>query len=217
LRIALGDHAQAQRDLETSLALSQRLGDDFGIVGAQIGLARLSVVQARFEDAAAHIQEVLSMPNAAGEDQNAQALWLWGLVQAERGDLEIGLTSATQALEMSRAAGLIVVEARCLRALGILHARAGDHLEAELSLRESIDLCIQVNAPYDQGLALLELGRMYLDVARMVSDAPAEWHAKALVVLHEAIDSFERLGAAHDLRTARTLLSQVPSNKVVAE
>ena len=117
---------------------SLRPGDEAVIV-AEIGLAQLAVIQSRFEDAASHIQVVLGMPDAAGEHQTAHALWLWGLVQAERGDHEGGLASTGQALEMARGARITATEANCRRALGILHARAGDHLAAEKLLRDNKD------------------------------------------------------------------------------
>jgi tetratricopeptide (TPR) repeat protein len=211
LRIALGEHAQAREDLEASLVLSRRLGDGYGTAAAEGGLAQLAVIQARFDDAASHIQVVLSMPDAAGEQQTAHALRFWGLVQAERGDVEAGLASAHQALELVHGAGLAGPEAECRRALGVLYARAGDHSEAEVLLRESIDLCIQVNAPYEQGLALLELGRMYCGLSCSDDGARAEWRAKALSALKEAVENFERLGAAYDLEVARSLLRRLPS------
>jgi tetratricopeptide (TPR) repeat protein len=215
LRIAMGDHVQARQGLKASLALGRRLGDDFGVVMAQVGLAQLAVIQSRFEDAASSIQAVLDMPDAAGKQQTAHALRLWGLVQAERDDLESGLASAERALALAQGAGLTATEADCRRVLGILRARAGDHLEAELQLHESIDLCNQVNAPYNKGLALLELGRMYLNLARTDGGAHTEWRAKALTALAEAVGYFDLLGAAHDLDLARALLRQIPSERTI--
>ena len=160
LRMAMGDHAQARKDLEVSWAISQRLGDDFGIALAEVGLGHLAVIQSRFEEAAAHVEVALDLLDDAGEEA-VQTRWLLALIQAEKGDLQAGLESAEQALQTARAAGLAEAEADCRRVMGVLRTRAGDYLEAEALLRESIDLWLQLNAPYGQGLALLELGRLY--------------------------------------------------------
>jgi predicted Ser/Thr protein kinase len=209
LRIAMGDHVQARKDLETGLAISQRLGDEFGIVLAEVGLAQLAVTQSRFEEAIAHIETVMGLSEAAGEHQIADARRLLALAQAGKGDLQTGLETAEQALEMAQTAGLAEMEADCRRVLGVLHARAGDYLEAEVLLHEAIDLCLQLNVPYGQGWALFELGRLYQNLAHIADPTQAEWRAKALTALGEAIEQFERLGAARDLQMVRATLSQL--------
>ncbi len=49
LRIAMGEHAQARLDLENGLALSQQLGEEFGIVLTKIGLAQLAIIESEFQ------------------------------------------------------------------------------------------------------------------------------------------------------------------------
>ena len=212
LRMAMGDHDQAQKDLETSLTISQRLGDDYGVVYAQVGLAHLAVTQSRFKEAAAHIEVALGLPDATGEDQAIYARWLWALIQAKEGDLQAGLESAEQALQMARQTGLAEAEADCRRVLGLLRARAGDYLEAEALLRESVDLCLQLKAPYGQGLALLELGHLYQGLARADDTARVEWRARALTALNQAAEQLEGLGAAYDLERARAALHQLKAD-----
>ncbi|MEE8391358.1 MAG: tetratricopeptide repeat protein [Anaerolineae bacterium] len=208
LRMVMGDHAQAREDLVTSRAISQRLGDDFGIALAEVELGHLAVIQSRFEEAAAHIEVAMGLLDATGEEA-IQARRLWALAQAGKGDLQTGLETAEQALEMAQTAGLAEMEADCRRVLGVLHARAGDYLEAEVLLREAVDLCLQLNVPYGQGRALFELGRLYQSLAHIADPAQAEWRAKALTALGEAIEQFEHLGAAYDLQMARAALSQL--------
>lgn len=206
LHMAMGDHDQAREDLEASLTISQRLGDDFGVVFAEIELGHLAVIQSRFEEAAAHIEMALELADAAGESEAIQARWLLALIQTERGDVQAGLKSAEQALQMAQTAGLTEAEADCRRVLGVLCARAGNYQRAEALLQEAVDLCLSLNAPYNQGLALLELGRLYRYLANdpvETDEARLEWRAKALTALDEAIEKFERLGAAHDLELAQ--------------
>ena len=107
LRIAMGEHAQARKDLETGLAISRRLGEEFGVAITIIGLAQLAVTQSHFEEAIAHIEKVMDLSNAVGEDQIIHARWLLALAQAGTGDLQTGLETAEQALEMARTSGPI--------------------------------------------------------------------------------------------------------------
>ena len=93
--------------------------------------------------------------------------------------------------------------------LGVLRGRAGDLVEGESLLRESVDLCVQANAPYGQGLALLELGRLYLRMAPSNVSDELEWHERTLRTLEEAAEQFERLGAAYDLDLTRSAIGQL--------
>jgi predicted ATPase/class 3 adenylate cyclase len=209
LRIAMGEHAQARSDLEAGLALSQQLGEEFGIVLAEIGLAQLAVIQSRFQDAVDYVEAVMDLAESAGDHQVAHAGWLLAQAQAGIGDLRAGTKTAQQALETARKAGITEMEADCRRVLGVLHAQAGDYLEAESLLRESVSLYLQLDAPYGRGLALFELGRLYRTLANVGHTARTEWRGKAVAVLSEATEQFERLGAAYDLRLAQAALSEL--------
>lgn len=207
LRQSMGKHQAARRDLETSLSIRQRLGDTWGIGHSQISLAQLAVVQGRFAEAAAHVEAALGLSDSLGAYE-IQARWILALIQAEE-DLQQGLTSAQEALRMARSAELTEEEADSRRVLGVLYARAGDYLEAEVLLRESVDLCLQLNAPYNKGLALLELGRLYGYLANSDGSGHNEWRVKALTVLSEASKQFETLGATYDLQLAQALSRQL--------
>jgi predicted ATPase/class 3 adenylate cyclase len=208
LRQWMGDHAAARGDLETSLSIRRRLGDAWGIGQTLGNLARLAVIQCHFGDAAAYLEEALSLSEALGAYE-AEVRWLLALVQAEE-DVQKGLESAQEALAIAQATEFTEAEVECRRVLGVLHARAGDYLEAEVLLRESVDLCIQLDTPYSQGLALSELGRLYAHLAGNGSSSQAEWHVKALTSYSEAVKIFQSLGAAHDLKMAQSALSQLP-------
>jgi predicted ATPase/class 3 adenylate cyclase/Tfp pilus assembly protein PilF len=217
LHMAMGDHAQAQQDLEASLDIRKRLGEDFGVVVAQIGLAHLAVIQGRFREAAELIQVALRAPDAAGEYQAIQARWLWALIQAELGDPQAGLETAEEALRMAREAGLTEAEADCRRALGTLRTRIGQTREAEAILQEAIDLYLQLNAPYGQALTLLELGRLYQSLAQAAdSSLRQEWQGKALTAFDNAIRHFESLGAAYDLQEAQAALNRLRAEIEIA-
>jgi predicted ATPase/class 3 adenylate cyclase len=217
LRLAMGDHAQARRDLEAGLALSQQLGEEFGIVLAEIGLAQLAVIQSRFEEAIDHIETVMDLAEAAGEHQLAHASWLLAQAQAGIGDLQIAAGTAQEALETARGAGLTELEADCHRVLGVLRAQAGDYLEAELLLHEALNLYLELDAPYGRGLALFELGRLYRTLANAGDSAQTEWRNKAVTVIGQATEIFEELGARYDLRLTKAALSELQAEVAAGE
>jgi predicted ATPase len=66
-----------------------------------------------------------------------------------------------------------------------------------------------LDAPYNRGLALLELSRLFEKRAHTDPPAGAQWREKALVALEEAVEAFESLGATYDLQVARALRSQL--------
>ena len=209
VRLAMGDHTQAQEDLGASLEISRRLGDNFGIVCAQLGLTLLAVTQNRFKDAAAHLEIAMDLLDGAVGDEAIQAHWLLALIQAENGDLQAGLKSAEQALQMAKDAGISEQDTECLRVLGALRARVGEYSQAEALFHESISLSSQRNDAYQKGLALLALGQMGQYLARPGSPGSAEWRAKAQATLDQAVKEFESLGAAHDLELAQAALHQL--------
>ena len=94
-----------------------------------------------------------------------------------------------------------------LRVLGILEAQVGQFSQAEGHLRESIELSIEHNVRYWQGLALLELGRLYQRQVQIDQAVAGDWRAKAQQSLNEAAEIFETLGAGHDLQLTRQALS----------
>jgi predicted ATPase len=209
LQIAMGDHHAARENLEHGLAIARRLRDEYGMVLIRIGLGQLALSRGRYREAIEHTDAALSLTAAAGVQQMAHARWIRAFALAKLGSLNEGLRCATDALEIAQQAGSAEAELNCRRILGQLRAQAGDYLEAETLLRESVNLCIQSNAVYERGLALLELGRLYSQLGTADGAIPDDWGARASSVIHESIGLLSSLGAVHDLAQARTLLAQV--------
>jgi predicted ATPase/class 3 adenylate cyclase len=209
LHMMMGEHDRAQEELEASLAISRRLGNDRGIAFAQVTLAHLAVIQSRFDEAAARAQAVLDLSDAAGERLVIVARWLQALIQAETDDLQKGLEIAEQTLRTAEEAGLTEEVVDCRRVLGKLHTRAGNYREAETLLRESVHLGLELDSPYAQAQALLELGYTYQRRASVADSNRHRWQDEAFSVLKESAELFERLGAARDLQKARAALSQL--------
>jgi predicted ATPase/class 3 adenylate cyclase len=214
LHTVMGNHETARQELESSLSIRQRLGDTWGTAQSHVNLAYLALVQARFDAAETHAQTTLILSQTIGSSAEIEvpARWCLALVQAEHGQLEAGLQSARQAVEMARSAGFLEGETDSLRVLGSLNARAGHYTQAETFLRNSIKLSSQQKMRYRHGLALLELGSVYLSRFRIDEANRDQWQAQALDTLNEAVRQFESLGAAHDLHLAQTVLTQLQSD-----
>jgi predicted ATPase/class 3 adenylate cyclase/Tfp pilus assembly protein PilF len=197
LRMAMGQHKASLQDLESSLGIFERLGDAWGAAQVHVGMARLALIQSRFADAIAHADAGLRMIDTAGA-YGVEARWIMALGLAET-DFSRGLSEAEAALHAAQETNLPELEADCRRALGMLYARAGNYLQAESLLRESIDICLRANMPHARGLALAELGKVYANSARQQTERE-DWSARALSTYHEAAEQFRQLGAAYDLR-----------------
>ena len=63
-----------------------------------------------------------------------------------------------------------------------------------------------MNVPYGESLSLLELGRLYAAMASSGDDTLTQWRVKAMDILVQAADKFEKLGARYDLSLAQALL-----------
>jgi class 3 adenylate cyclase/tetratricopeptide (TPR) repeat protein len=209
LHIGMGNHKQAHQDYETSLAISKHIGDSTGIGCCQIGLAHLAFIQSRLEDAKRHIHEAQEQAESLGEDHFLHLLLIQARIHAETGEFQPGFELASQVLQMAQASGLSEEEVDAYRILGILHTRSADYDRSERLLRQSLELAQQRRNPYQQGVALFELGRLYELQSREHSLHRDKFLQKAEEVLIGAIDAFEQLGAAYDLQMAQLLLQQI--------
>ena len=210
LNMYLGKHEEALQDLNQGLSIRTRLGDNWGIAQSRVNLAHLALVQSDFEQAATHAKTALSLSESLGSAEiQTHARWIVALVQADTGQLQDALLTAGEALEMAQSAAFLEKEIECLRVLGVIQARSQRFDEAETTLRRSVELAIAQNHPYLQGQALYELGRLYLSWSQMDHSGADEWRSKALATLSEAVSLFESLGAAHDLKLATEVMSQI--------
>lgn len=210
LHMAMGEHETAQQEAEASLAIHQKLGDRFGIALTLANLAHLALIQARLSQARDLAQVAVEGADAVnGAEARVYTRWILALVQAEQEDPQSGLVSADQALEVARAAGYADGEIDSLRVLGQLYGQIDQVAQAESFLDASLRLATAGNDPYRRGLALLESGRLYVTLAGRNRTKQPAWQAKAAVALHQAIEIFESLGAAYDLRLARTALGRL--------
>jgi class 3 adenylate cyclase/tetratricopeptide (TPR) repeat protein len=210
VRLAMGEHDQAAAELAASLVISERIGDGYGILRAQIGLAHLALIRADYPEAARLLTATHQHIAAAGEDESIQIDWLTALLRAHSGSLDEGRRLAERALATARGAGLAEQEAECLRVLGQICVLDNQPDPAEQRFQEAIDLCRRRDDPYQRGLALLELGRLYLTRESHPQHSRSELQTLAHAALSGAAGIFEQLGAGHDMVQARRLLAELP-------
>ncbi len=210
LRMSMGHHHLARQELEQGLAIGRDVGDGWIIAQAQVSLAQLAATHGDFQSATTSARSALSLSDAVGSAEvRVQAWWILALAQANLVDLASGLASAEQALTLAREGGLLDLQADCLRVLGILVGQAQNWSEAESHFQASIALCSQLNDPYRQGLALLELGRLYHQRGDREPTTQEQWYGRAREGLTHAARLFGRLGAAHDLEQVTAVQRQL--------
>jgi len=85
------------------------------------------------------------------------------------------------------------------RARGVEQRLAGEHTEAETSLKQALGLFTKVGARWQIGRTLFELGELNL----------VQSNTKAREYYSQALGSFEEIGAAPDTERARIALNSL--------
>jgi tetratricopeptide (TPR) repeat protein len=206
VQMEMGDHEQALATLTTGLAISRRIGDDYGIVITSLQLADLALLLRRPAEARALVEQARALLPAAGEDETILADWLSALISAAEDRLDEGLRSAGAALALAQSVGVPDLESDCRRVLGAIAARRGDFQRAEQELLASLQLGAEQQSPYRQGLAHYELGWLYRCKAEHDS-AGGESLRQAREQFAAAAARFAPLPARYDLRRAQAALA----------
>ncbi len=212
LLAAMGEHASARQNYERSLVMSSRMGDEFAILLAELGLASLWVLAGEFSQASVHLVTAQGHLDAAGTDQIIQYHWLHALVLNEQGEQEEAIQQAELGLSLATQTGLVGGQADSGRVLAILLFGQNRQTEAEEILQTTIALCQQNDDPYRQGQALTILGNLYAQMGQEVNAYKGRttgYLHQAQVAYLGAIDLFTDLGAQFDLAQARTAYGQV--------
>jgi tetratricopeptide (TPR) repeat protein len=170
-------------------------------------LAELALVRLDIEIARQHSEEAIALADEIGNAESQLEGRLFLALALAGDELDTSLSLANQALEICHNAKLLTEESHCHRVLGKLHTTAGHYDEAERHLGMATELSKKRKTPYQHGLALLELGRLYQAWALAEVSSRTERFAKALVILTEAVGEFRMLGAKHDLQMTLDALS----------
>ena len=211
LRLRMGEHEVALKALETGLGQARALGDVWGTALCHVGLAELYLIQSRLEEAKSHAEAGRDIADDIGSyDIQSQARRFLALILAYDGtDLQASLELAEQALTLAQEAKLFAEEANCYRTLGIIYGRIGRPEEAQDHLQASIHLTQAQKDPYRHGLALMDLGYLYLEMIRAEPEPQDERQTKARLAFSEAAENFRRLGADYDLDLAQIALDSL--------
>jgi adenylate cyclase len=128
----------------------------------------------------------------------------WAEAALLAGELPNAETHVQQSLSLARELGMRDQEGSSLRVLGETAIAQGQFEEAEAHLRQSLAILKEVENEYEEACSQLALARLHI-----LQGKPAE----ALAALERCISTFERLGAALDLNTARELQKEVDGHK----
>jgi class 3 adenylate cyclase/tetratricopeptide (TPR) repeat protein len=163
VRVMCGDYDEAIVHLRTVLELCERAGagPSTPVGFALMMLSRAYACLGRHEEAVERLDESVEMLKRTGATtflaetrvQRADFLLMAGQLDEALAQCEKGIAEA-------RTAGMKLVEMRGLRFLGRISAARGNVDDAENSLRESEELARRASAPYERGLALLDLAEV---------------------------------------------------------
>ena len=141
INIQLGKVLDAEKDVSSSLMISEASGDQANIMLNLSLIGRIQVIQGQLEEAvkslkrAAEIGEELGSPSARGE-----TLFQLGRLYTQRGEYEIAQEVLSQALAISRSHGNTRLQSHILSDLGLLVENTGDLVEAKHLLEEALSI-----------------------------------------------------------------------------
>ncbi|MGC9349349.1 MAG: ATP-binding protein [Anaerolineae bacterium] len=205
LRQAMGQLDSAKADLTASLELFADTGETWGRGRAHTSLARLALSAGDQQEAARHIQRAETLFEEI-EHVEVELEWMKASLLGPVNPAQ-AVEVAERGLELARERHQTEEEVNCLRILGEIKGQVGQHLEAESLLRESMDLCLQTNMPYEFGLALSAMGRLYVAVSQKQQANQEQWLDRAREMVQRAVEQFEKLGAAVELDRAQDALT----------
>ena len=208
LRVTMGDHQRATESFESSLKIGQQLGDHKVIGCCYIGLGQLAEIEQRVDDLRKYVDAASTYLSAFGDDHKTHLRLLQAQIQKHMGKFESAVGIAMSALGLAETAGLSEEAVDAHRVLGTLYRAAGEYAQSEKSLHYSYTLSQQRNDPYHQGLAELELARLFSEIPSTNGTSPEENHRLSQEMLAHAVGHFEQVGATFFLRLAQESLQK---------
>ena len=198
VRFLRGELAEARREYEAILGLSQTIGYAFGVSAARVGLGATKAAEGDSEGAIADLAAAIDDFERTGQ-RTYTVEALRDLTDAYVvGGSPDAIVTAQRAVAVAREMALSELVAIALQALGKARLAAGDAVGAAAALEESRELLGTTGDRHELGRTLGLLGRAY---ARLPADDPRS--ATAAVLSEEARTILEELGAALDLRRLR--------------
>lgn len=189
------DQALAYNRKAQDLALTHDLSELVGITLLNLGTIYLKLTD--LSEAATNLERCQQLFAELGtETYLVETLCSLARLQILEGEpeasLALGQAAFVAAEQQERQLALGTVN----RVLGQAYRALQRHQEAEVCLVDSLEILEKQNTPYEQGLTLVEMARLYRDENE---------RQKAVVFCNRAITIFEELGARHDLVVAQKL------------
>ncbi|MCO5245496.1 MAG: tetratricopeptide repeat protein [Anaerolineae bacterium] len=210
LRTAMGEFLTARQDLEQSKEIRARLGDSLGLAQSYASLAQLELAEGRLAEAEDHAQAALLLAETIGSEQSCIfAGWLLADTYLRQDRLPEADLTAAAALQLAHQNGCTEQIPDCLRVLGNVHQRRGNHDSAIHLYRQAVEVAVNQGDPYRHGLALKQLGELHRSLLHREVGSPESQEQEANSALYSAKLLFEKLGASHDLAIVKQALAEI--------
>ncbi|WP_459709798.1 AfsR/SARP family transcriptional regulator [Actinophytocola sp. KF-1] len=141
----VGRHPEAERALEKAYVTARALEDDRGTAWVEQAQADLDIRLGRWADAEARLDRSLRVQQEVGDREGV------GEVLRSRGDLEAGRATPAQAveplrqsLEIWRALGAALQQARTLARMDLVFTALGENAAAEVCRRDCADILAEL-------------------------------------------------------------------------
>jgi tetratricopeptide (TPR) repeat protein/transcriptional regulator with XRE-family HTH domain len=197
VRRETGEYLAAVRALEEAIDVFRALGDRRGQANALTRLGEVRQLTGEYPAAVRALQEARGLHQDLGDRLGqANALFCLAVVERRTGDYPAAARGLEQVLALYRAIGDRGGEVEALNERGTLHRVSGELALARECHQRSLDLSREIDSSWDEAHALAGLGRCAL----AAGDA-----AQAGVLLREALEIFQRIGAAEAQEVAAEL------------
>jgi tetratricopeptide (TPR) repeat protein/transcriptional regulator with XRE-family HTH domain len=186
-----GDYPAAAQAQGESLSINLELRHRHGEANALRQLGMIWCLTGDYPAAARALEQAMGLYRDLGHRLGqAGVLHYTGIVQRRTGDHARAVWAQEQALGIYRHLGVRSGQAEPLNELGTLHRVSGDLAQAEECHQQALDLARATASSWNEAHALAGLGR----------NAAADGHGtRAGILLREALEIFQRLGAAEAL------------------
>lgn len=195
-----GEWTEAATFFEESNTIWKQVGAALPEAVTLSNLARVHIHQKNWSEARACLSRSQAMFDEIGSKSFLPDLERrWGRFYLETEALDQAFDHTRRSIELAVVQEARLEEGMSRRVLGQIYLARGEKEPAEIALRQSLEILLDLDSEYEAAKATLSLARL------MLEDNPAE----AQVQLEHATRTFERLGAQADLAKALALAEQL--------
>ncbi|MBN1887014.1 MAG: tetratricopeptide repeat protein [Thermoflexales bacterium] len=197
----MGNYEGARQQLELSLALAQRLGDEKSCAAALSGLGSIVIRQGDWPLARLYLEKGLALARTINDRAKlAQALEYLGWVEMLQGASPQAMATLSESKALYEALEDHLGLARALNSLGVLANIMSEYAKAQRLYQASLELSREAGARRQEAHALNNLG----ETSRLQGD-----YAAARQYYQEALDINQEIGDLHGKGSSRSNLGHV--------